>query len=183
MKLPAMSAIHALNPFERIFYEHKNSMNFFSVKIDLQADTEGLRYRMKDVHASKLTLYGCIRPLGVPVVNQLANHCFLKVVDQEGKMVSSLAFNPKDALLPDFAEADPYARGTKCGLIGEITRVEFGMMKDHFEKCNRKGYWLTTNNCCTCAAEALQVIDRGSAIQSSFFNANYMQGGGKLKVA
>ena len=183
MKLLSPTATQALFNDTRIYATVGLPPSSGTIGIAKQSTKSSLRYRGKEAEVTGLNLFGCTRPVNPPVANQIATHCYLSVTDNNGKQVSTLAFNPEGALQPDFSESLPEAPHTRCTLVGKISATEWGMMKEHFKSCQRKGYWLTTNNCCTCAAEALDVIGKGHQVARSFEDANYVQGKGKEKVA
>ncbi len=172
MKLPQMTATHTLCFSAEAFYAQKPGIRFFR-QIELQTH-EGdlqLKYYPKEADKAKLTLYGCIRPIGGMLDNKIENHCFFKVMDKQGTVVDSLAFSTKDTLLPGFTESKPNAQNATCKLVGEITQNELSLMKGNFEKCDRKGFSFTRNNCCTCANEALKQIGYDSVQYRNFLDA------------
>lgn len=109
------------------------------------------------------------RPVQGPV-GVFATHTFLAIVDEVGKVIDSLSFDPSNSI--GSADADPYnlSRG---GIVVQrnATQKQWDQLKECYKMFARISYKLAGHNCCDAVKKALvstnlEFASRGIAFAS-----------------
>jgi hypothetical protein len=80
-------------------------------------------------------------------------HCFLKITDDLGQPVRTLAFGPRGVS----SEPYPNVASARCyRQVGRLDTEGVERAAKLFVECADRGYSWRENNCCSCAIEAIE---------------------------
>lgn len=95
-------------------------------------------------------------------------HCFLRKVDRHGNVTDSISFGPDEKGGPDKKASNPL----HCDTVRtSISNREWDVIRHVYQNvCANNAFELLQNDCCTCAATALNAIH--AAVPEHVIRAN-----------
>ena len=83
-------------------------------------------------------------------------HCFLRTVDRGGNVTDSISFGPDENGGPDKKAREP----VRCETVrSSISSREWDVIRNVYRNtCANNAFELLHNDCCTCAASALDAV-------------------------